>query len=52
MIGTGLIEEQVLNTFIDLEPTQLEANQERGLFVSTLDIWSSDDEGTKKGIDV
>ena len=59
MIGTGLTEEQVLNSFIDREPnpksTQFiepEATYERGLFVNMLDIWSSDDEETQEGIDV
>ena len=55
MISAGLTEEQVLNSFIDLEPTQLtqpETIHKRGLSINMMDIWSSDDEEAKKGIDV
>ena len=58
MISTELTEEQVLNSFINLEPNpkptqpvKLEATYERGLFVNKLNIWSSDDEDTQEGID-
>ena len=53
MIGTRLTEEQVLNSFLDLEkhpeptqPTKPETIYEKGLSVNMLDIWSSDDEDT------
>ena len=52
MIGTGLIEEQVFNSFVNVDPgsskVELEeptqAEQPIELSVCVLDIWSSDDE--------
>ena len=59
MIGTGLTEEQVLNSFIDLEshpeparPTKPETIYRRGLSVNMLDIWSSNDEDAQDTVDV
>ena len=55
MIDTGLTEEQVLNSFVDLKPimpTQPTNNFERGLIVNMMDIWSSDDERNDEKVDV
>ena len=53
MINTGLIEEQVFNSFIDVDPKSLRTKQkdpnqtEQPLEIAlrVLDIWSSNDEG-------
>ena len=60
MIGTGLTEEQVLNSFIDFETlnpettlsTEPEIIPKRGLFINVLDIWTSDDEDIQERVDV
>ena len=52
MIGTGLTEEQVFNSFVDASPESTKAEPENlsqtkqplELSVHVLDIWSSDDE--------